>query len=264
MRFMLTLLCLCPVLATAQPSFTLDQATGRTGAQLNYSLLSFKGDGHARRLQVFGEFGTTLDNGNRAGGYLSIGSGTLSNGDATLSGSNLVEAGGLYVFALGDGHDVVTRLGLTLPQGGIRGAVANLGAAPARLTDLALAVPDAGIVRLSVSPRGRAGNLFYRVDAGIDVGLFGENGTDVDPIGRVNFMGGIDVGAVALQAELNNLLNLTDLGDGLAENMLHAFTVGTTFEIGQFTPGVGLTIPLDEEFRDGEVYVVQATVRGTL
>jgi hypothetical protein len=121
----------------------------------------------------------------------------------------------------------------------------NYAAVWPRLTDAALAHPDATYIRLALSPLYHADKLFLRADLGFDLGI--DDNDSADELVRLNVAGGIDLGAVALSLELATLATLDDDD----ETFLHTLAVTARFMTKKLEPFLAVGAPLDESAREG-------------
>ncbi len=156
-----------------------------------------------------------------------------------------IEVGGLYVSPLGRRADLIVHGGLALPTAdddGV-GAFQALASVP-RYGELAQRIPNATWLRLGVSPMGRGGPVFWRVDVGLDLMLDDGDGmaADISPIFRVNLAGGIDLGKADLSAEL--VTNITDPEDPDADESASTFTLGVRFQGESVQPGFAIVVPV--------------------
>lgn len=263
------LLCL-PSVALAQIGFTIDQATGQTGGELSFTYLTFDDseDVSARQINVFAEFAATPRAGSgHFGGYVALSSATISaddplGGSESATGILGVELGGTYTTPTSATSALTARLGFTVPREGDLEelAIAAL-ASPARLTDLSRIFPETGVARFSVSAHGRSGRLVYRFDGGLDIGIAGELGTELDPLVRLNGAVGVAAGPTVIGAELVNLINPSEGGD---EGMLHTAALGIRADFNGLQPGLALIAPLDDEASDTFGPIVCLSLRGVL
>ena len=171
---------------------------------------------------------------------------TLPN-PATAIGN--LELGGLYVIDSNPTISWVFRLGVALPTAsdGRDGAATNFYATWPRLTDLALAVPNAWYVRFGVSPLIHVNHVFFRADLGFDVGL-DDDDNNANEFLKLNLGGGIDLGVVALSLELVNIYNLDEFGDDDDWANTLAFTVRFMGE--RLQPFLSLGTPIDNSRDD--------------
>lgn len=170
--------------------------------------------------------------------------------DPELTIGNL-DLGMLYV-ASAETSSWVFRAGVALPTAGDGpdGAATNrLGVYP-RLTDAALAVPDATYLRLGISPLIHTSNIFLRFDLGFDLGIDMEDGAGGDPANllRLNVGGGVDLGVLALGLELVNIARFDDLDDD--DDFVHSLAFTIRFMGEALQPVIAVGIPLDERLRD--------------
>jgi hypothetical protein len=172
--------------------------------------------------------------------------------DETALGN--LEVGGLYVIE-SPAVSFVFRGGLALPTADDEaGVFANFLGVWSRLTDLALVVPDTTYVRLSFSPLYHAGGVFLRADIGLDLAVQSGDEALLEPenLFRLNVGGGVDLGTVALMAELVNIASTETLGDddGDDEDFAHTFAVTARFMGGSLQPSLTFAIPIDDFGRD--------------
>ncbi|MBA3499068.1 MAG: hypothetical protein H0T65_01760 [Deltaproteobacteria bacterium] len=163
--------------------------------------------------------------------------------DPTTSIGNL-ELGGLFVITNNPRLSWVFRLGVALPTASDDrdGAATNFYATFPRLTDLALAVPNAWYGRISVSPLIHVDNVFLRVDLGFDIGF--DDDDAADELLRFNLGGGIDLGVVALSLELANLYDLDDFDDN--NDWVHTLAFTVRFMGERLQPFLSLGAPIDD------------------
>ena len=155
-----------------------------------------------------------------------------------------VDLGLLYVIEPSPDISWVLRGGVALPTASdsVDGAATNFYGVFPRLTDVALTTPDAFYLRVGVSPLIHVRRLYLRVDLGADIGS--DDADIADELIRFNVGGGIDLGVVALGAELVNLYSID------AEEFTHTIA-GTVRIMGDsIQPLIALGTPLDEGARD--------------
>lgn len=154
-----------------------------------------------------------------------------------------LDVGGLFVITNSPTLSWVFRLGVALPTAsdGRDGATTNAFAMWPRLTDAALAVPDAWYVRFGFSPLIHVNRLFLQFDLGFDLGT---NDDDADELLRVNAGGGIDLGVVALSLELVNLYSFDDFDDD--DDWVHTLAFTLRFMGEKWQPFLSLGAPIDD------------------
>lgn len=250
---------LAPWVAEGKPHFprflTLDRPDARGGIELLWSQILLE-DGEAnseglevssRRVDIFVELGVEMPDGSRHGGYFQIAqsSFTVEGAGRSPDGATGLELGYAYV-AQRDQYEVVYRIGLA--PGASEDAedlAVNSITFPARLTDLALALPDVGVVRLACSGRGQSGRLFFQLDVGLDAPKFGRNAERAPTLFRLNGGLGVQVEPLEVGLESVNLFFLTES----QEFALHTLTFGVRAALGAVRPGFGITLPLDDSLR---------------
>ena len=159
-----------------------------------------------------------------------------------------LELGGLYVITRDPKLSWVFRLGLAVPTASddFDGATTNFYATWPRLTDLALAVPNAWYVRFGVSPLIHISNVFFRADLGLDIGSDDDNAAD--ELLRFNVGGGVDLGVVALSLELANVYDLDDFAED--DNWANTVAFTVRFMGENLQPFLSLGTPIDNSRDD--------------
>lgn len=161
--------------------------------------------------------------------------------DSELALGN-IEVGGLFTKFFGD-TALLFHGGVVLPTAADGGAADFQGlGAITRMGDFPRRIQDSTWLRLGMSPMGRVGSLFWRVDAGLDLAL-DEDRSNYSPIMRLGVGGGVDLGSAALLAELVNVIADNDAGD----DSVSTLAVGARFDAGDLRPGVGLLLPIDAD-----------------
>ena len=191
-------------------------ATSVGGGDLTYVALDDNGltdDVTILRFQFGGRY---VDQASRLGGYANLPI-TYASGDGeSLTGIGNLEIGGLMLPKIGDGSTaLVVHAGLTVPIGSDgEDAFANLFGGVARPQDLYLALPEGTSLRIGASPLWRSGNVFGRVDLGLDYNIdVGNTDEEADPLVHVNAGVGFDLGNAAIMAELSNVYVFSDDDD---------------------------------------------------
>lgn len=165
--------------------------------------------------------------------------------DSDLALGNL-ELGGILTKFFGR-TALLFHGGIVLPTASDGGAAEYQGlGAFARLGDFSRRIIDSTWLRFGVSPMGRVGALFWRVDAGLDLGVDEDREPEYSPIFHINFGGGVDLGSAQLLAELVNVIGDQDVGD----ESVSTLAIGARFGAGDLRPGVGLVLPLDADDYD--------------
>lgn len=238
---------------------TLDRGDGITRLGLDFGAAFIDDDivgiDAALRFDLFGQFVSYSGLGVYGSMPFSV---LVAEGDNETAIGNL-ELGGLYVI---DSPTVsfVFRAGVALPTAADEEAdevLANVLATWARLTDAAQALPDATFVRLAFSPLYHDGGVFLRADLGVDLEVT-ENedsigvglGGDPENLFRLNVGGGVDLGTVAVMAELVNLASSSSFDDGDEEDFVHTFAVSARFMGESLQPYFTVGLPVDEFSRD--------------
>lgn len=246
------------------PGFvTMDRADAHSFIDAGAGITFFDGDDpdFNARLDLYGQYVTPQG----AGGYVSLPISFLMDDDSDISETALgnVELGGLYVLRQSPKLDVALRGGLMLATADDddMGQVTNLITAFGRLTDLASAFSDVTWLRLAASPLYRSGNVFLRADAGLDVAVDKPEGSDVDPLARINLGAGFTNGSIAGMAELVMLGTTGDVDedeDRFIETLALSFRGG----LGGGVQGYcALVLPLDNDITDGIDYILTLGMR---
>lgn len=163
--------------------------------------------------------------------------------DPTTAIGNL-ELGGLYVITNSPTLSWVFRLGVALPTASDDGdgIATNFYSMWPRLTDTALAVPDAYYVRFGISPLIHVDNVFLRFDLGFDLGSDDNDGAD--ELLRLNMGAGVDLDVVALSLELVNLYSFDDFDED--DEWVHTLAFTMRFMGEQLQPFLSLGAPVDD------------------
>ena len=117
----------------------------------------------------------------------------------------------LYVRRVSPTTELVFRGGVTVPTGNgdddVNDFIVNAVGTTARITDTFQIIPEGLSLRLAVSPIIRSGQFFARFDGGIDINIDNAGMSEPDPVLRLNAGAGMDLGTVALTAELANAIS---------------------------------------------------------
>jgi hypothetical protein len=244
--------------AAAQGFLSLDRGDreSRGGFEVSYlsfdtgigdDLNVFRFDGHGQYLSPSG-----------LGGYAAMSIAYGSNDGESGTGIADAEVGVLYVRGMNPTTDLVVRGGITLPTGNgdddFNDLIVNAIGTTARITDTVQILPEGITLRLAVSPVIRSGQFFARFDGGLDVNIDNASPNEPDPLLRLNAGAGMDLGGVALTAELANVIS-TD-GD-LDDQTSSALAIGVRARAGGVQPYGGIVLPLGDEY-DGVDFVLTA------
>jgi hypothetical protein len=183
-----------------------------------------------------------------AGGYLQLpvsyatGSGIGTTDSVTALGD--LELGGIYVTPIGR-HKLALHAGLTLPTASDdldKYATSIIGLIGSRLTDFYDALPKGTSIRLGASPLIRSGQLFARIDFGIDANLDNSGSSSFDSFLHFNGGLGFDLGTAAIMGEITNLYSTSNNG-----GWLNTVALSARFKAGDISPYAALIIPLDDD-----------------
>jgi len=243
-----------PALAQRSPdTATLDRGDGLTHLGVDFGLTFLESPPYdlTLRIEPFGQY-VSLSGFGFYGALpiaKSFGDGEAPMTEPALTIGNL-DLGGLFVRS-GERLSWVFRGGVGIPTAGDGGdsVATNALASIARLTDYALAEPDALYVRLAASPLIHGDKLFLRLDVGLDLGLdTSDDARETPSYFRFNAGGGIDLGKVAIGLELINLVRFDDVDDN--EQALHTVALTLRFMGEAFQPMLAVGTPLDDSARD--------------
>lgn len=176
------------------------------------------------------------------GAYASTAASVLIDHDSEdRFGHGNLEFGGLYQHALSAEIAIGVRAGLILGADLNDGTIVNgVTTLVVRPGDLATTTPDSWL-RFGVSPTYQRGDVFARLDAGVDIAVGSER--DRHPIEHVNVGVGLAVGRWSFTQELGGVRVSTDFdSDTLVVAGLAARYHGKTA-----SPFVMLSIPLNHD-----------------
>jgi hypothetical protein len=262
MRIMITTIVLALSTAAyaqrAPDMATLDRGDGisKIGIDLGFSSIDTPFYDAALRLELNGQY--VMRSGLGFYGALPF---TKSFGDApepmpqpTFAIGNL-ELGGLYTITKSPRFSYVFRLGLAVPTASddLDGSTTNLFGTMPRLTDLALAIPNAWYLRLGFSPLIYVDKLFFRFDVGFDIGS--DDNDAADELVRINLGGGYDFGPVAFSLELANIYDLDDYNED--NDWVHTLALTFRFMLEKYQPFVSIGAPVDD-VRDAIPFFIAA------
>ena len=250
--------------AAADGFLTLDRGDGesRGGVEASWAQLDppfgesinvFRFDGHGHYVTAGG-----------LGGYAAMSIAYGSNDAGSGTGIADAELGMLYVRRMNPTTELVFRGGVTLPTGNgdddLEDFIVNAIGTTARITDTIQIIPEGTSLRLAVSPIIRSGQVFARFDGGLDINIDNAGSGEPDPVLRLNAGVGMDLGTVALTAELANSVS-TD-GD-LDDQWANALAIGVRGRVGGVQPYGGLVVPIGDEY-DGVDFVVTVGIDAVL
>lgn len=229
------------------PFATLDRqdATSRAGAELSYLKTKSGVNATVFRADIYGQY---VDTDSGFGGYAQL---PLSFADASsksIFGIGGLELGGIFTTRFADNARLVLHAGVVLPTASADqdAAAANIITLLARPTDFYLALPDAWSVRTGGAIVLRSGQLFARIDAGVDINATANNSSNrANAVGHLNAGLGFDAGDLALTIESSNVYANTDASAGA--NALDALAFGASFRAGVTRPYVAVVVGLDDD-----------------
>lgn len=220
-------------------------SASRAGGEMTYLDLEGPNDVTLLRFDLHAQY---VDSSSNAGGYIQLPIGYASGDNDSETAMGNVEIGGIFVPRLSSQTmSIVLHGGLTLPtaEDSEVGVLAGL----LRVHDLYQTLPKGTTVRLGVSPLFHSGQLYGRIDVGVDINIDNADDDNADPGIHFNVGGGMWVSReVALTLELSSLTVLDDT-DNDDDNLVNG-TFGARFYAGAVAPYVGLTVPLDDDIND--------------
>jgi hypothetical protein len=223
-------------------------ASSRAGAEMSYMFANTTGTTSVTAMRFDGH-GQYVDPVSGFGGYLQLPISYVSGGGQSDTGVGDLEVGGIFVPRLSTRNTaLVLHAGLTLPTGSTSngGEGANLVGTFTRLDDFYDAIPKGVSLRIGVSPIVRSGNVFARLDLGFDSNISAT--TNVESVLRINAGGGVDLGNVAVMAELVNLhSNRNTNGGSTGDQWINEAAVSARFRSGNVQPYLALVLPLDHD-----------------
>jgi hypothetical protein len=244
----------------AVPAFaTVDRVGGDSGFSIAASYARIDDTGESvtpLRADLFGQYADPSG----WGGYAALAASTVRADSDSGSAIGSVELGGFYRLRRSN-VELTFRGGLTLPTAddALDGFAVNFITAWTRLTDLVDVLPESSWLRLALSPTWRTGSHFFRVDGGVDVPVWTDDGADFDPFIRLNAAGGLLAGPWALTGELVTLVHTTD-----DETAMHTFAVGLAGTHPRVRPSLTVILPLDDSARRLYEFILAAGLQVSL
>ncbi len=249
---------------------TLDRGDSQSKLGLNASMtfLDSSEAGTALRFDLHGQY--VHEKGYGVYGSLplshySADMGGLGGGDFSEFALGNLEVGGIYNHKLSSKMTLTGRAGLVLPTADDdEGILANVANMLPRMTDFVSMMPETTVARASASLSGKEGQFFYRADAGLDVPVDTPEGSDLDPLVRLNLGVGINTGPVALMGELATVGTTGDVDDN-QDRFLHtaALTAALTSN-KKFTPTLSVIVPVNDDISNTFDASVVLGVQGRL
>lgn len=243
--------------AAHDPAFvTMDRFDGssRFGGELSYVFPDHvPGSITALRFDVHGQY---VDPVSGFGGYAAMPFSHVSVSDMGMSQSGTgigdAEAGVLYVPHLASPDTaVVLHAGITLPTGSSGTSsndyAANLLGVSSRFNDLWQIIPEGFSIRLGASGLYRSGQMFARVDFGIDSNQSAANNVNAKPIMRFNAGVGMDLGQAAIMAETVNLYETDSNSNESGSSWVNTAAVSARFQAGTLQPYGAIVFPIDHD-----------------
>ncbi len=211
---------------------------------LGTSLFGDNGPDSALRAEVYGQYVTPSG----TGGYGTLTMSYLSFNDDSETAIGNLELGGLHNLRLNPMTELVLRGGISLPTAGDsqESIITNYANIYTRLTDFVNFAPEVTTLRLAASPIHRSGNLFLRADGGLDLIVSEPEGSDTDPLVRLNLGAGFNAGTVAVMAEFIAVGTTGDVGDG-EDRFIHAMTLSARTNLGAQELFGALIIPTNSD-----------------
>lgn len=220
-------------------------ATSKAGGELSYLLLGDSAEGTALRFDLHGQF---VDRASGFGGYVQLPMSLLSGDSDSNFELSGVELGGLLAKQLSPEMGIVVRAGVVLPtaQDDFGALIQNAITGYARPSDIVNASPNT-IIRLSGSPMFRSGQLFGRIDIGLDFLADSDDG-DNSALLRIGPGIGFDGGSFALTGELVTMRSIG--GDSEDDDFITFAAISARMATGTTAPYVAVVLPVDDRVRD--------------
>ena len=249
----------CGLVMVAAPAFadvetpgfvTMDRfdASSRAGGELSYLFPARYNSSTALRFDVHGQY---VDPASGFGGYLSLPLGVVHDQDETEATVGDFEVGAIYAAKIPSPYlSVIARVGIALPTGSTdEKAQTNVVLfESSTLANTYQALPKGTSLRFSVSPIVRVGNVFGRLDLGIDKNLAQDQGDAEDAFFRLDVAIGVDVGPAALMAELVNLDTFSP-NQNDRPSWLSQLALATRIHVPGIQPYAALVFPLNDQTR---------------
>jgi hypothetical protein len=231
-------------------------AVSRAGADLTYFVLD-GGDATLLRLDMHGHY---VHAASGAGVYAQLPIAFLSDSGESETVLGGAEVGGIYIPQLAsDQVGLVLRGGVTLPTvDDSDTALVGLYASFLRPTDIIGQIPQSSWLRLSASPIIRSGQYFARMDAGVDINIYNDDGDNIDPVLLLNFGAGADLGSAAIMVELTTIIVTEETDESITSA---AVSVRGT---GSVQPYAALLLPIDNDVNSLFDLGILAGVEGRL
>ncbi|HTR53005.1 MAG TPA: hypothetical protein VMJ10_20060 [Kofleriaceae bacterium] len=253
------------------PGFvTMDRfdASTRFGAELSYLFPDhISGDLTAARADLHGQY---VDPRSGLGVYGALPMAYVSAsapGSPSMSYTAIgdLELGGLYLPRMMTPNvALVLRAGIALPTGasGMNEELSNTLGAFTRLDDLYLSIGGGLSGRFSGSLLVRQGQLFARIDGGIDANKSNSNQGNIDAVAHFNAGAGIDVGQLAVMGEFVNLYDVGSTSNASGSSWIDAAALSIRFHSGQLQPYAAFVIPLDDDANALMSYALTVGIEG--
>lgn len=241
--------------AAAGPFVNIHRFDGnsRAGAEMTYVDFDGNNDSTLLRFDLHGQY---IDPGTHLGGYLQLPIGYVTGENAAGESSSdtalgNIEIGGIYIPQLqSQTMALVLHGGITLPTAPDDGsALVGTFAGLLRVHDLYQTLPKGTTIRLGASPMFYSGNVYGRIDIGVDINIDNADNEKADPAVHFNVGGGVwATPEIALTLEVSSLTVIDDQ-DNDDDNLVNG-TLGMRYNAGSVAPYVGITVPLDDDISD--------------
>jgi len=185
----------------------------------------------------------------------------LSANNTSETAVGNLEVGGTYQVPVGQ-FPLLLRGGLMIDTAddNLEGVITNAINGYSRLTDLVSSGANITWLRVAASPLIRQGQLFLRGDVGFDVPLDKPDGSNVDPLIRLNIGGGIQTGQLTVAGELVTLGTTGDVADG-EDRFVSTAAATVGFDAGTVQPFGALIVPIDSQINDIVNFYLMAGLR---
>lgn len=200
-----------------------------------------------------------VDQASGLGGYVQVplayarSSATAVSSTSTITDFGDIELGAIFIPKLSIPHvGLVAHAGITAPTGeGKNEAFVGVVESVTALPELYNTLPKGTTIKLGVSPIFRSGNLFARLDLGLDWNINVQEGSIGNGV-HYNFGVGVDLGRVALMLETENLSITNDRPAGNPSDAVtfNSIAVSARADADIVSPYLAVVIPVEHDSSD--------------